>query len=152
METFFEKLRRFRSITWKDADQNLCTLAASILDQASGVLRTPYGTQTENKETETAGEFIPPGFADKEDNRGWWTIGTYTEDAADAGFFHGKNTMSVVCWYSFQNLVRMRLKQAREELRLNLYGSGSKIKRSSQASRNPVKRLRGSKFGRKPER
>lgn len=141
-------------ITWKDADQNLCTLAAVILDSAMTQIRghdtflTPVPT--------TNGQLIPPGWLEDGDSgRSIFSGQTHrimswgTPSAPDADL---STEITPLCWWSFQNLVRQRLLMAREDLRQNRYKQTRDARMSDQRSRNKHKRSKRSKFGRQPER
>ena len=120
-------------ITWEDADMNCCIIAASILSAAVLTLRVT-GTLGRGVLTTDNGETIPRDYAEDGERSvySWLTI-------------------SPICWWSFQNLVRIRLKQARKEIKENLYGRGNSEKVSKQASRNATRRS-GTKYGRKKTR
>lgn len=148
--------RNLRIITWKDADQNLVTLAASILNASSLGMRA-NGRQQGTFHTEPPVADIPPGFMDSENpHRGFWTFG-WSEltvntnlDSFDPGT--SEPLLSALCWYSFQNLIRQRMTQAREEIFLNLFPQNKALRMDKSYSRN-IKRVRdSSKFGREKER
>lgn len=128
-------MNKKKVITWEDADMNLCIIAASILDSAMMVLRAtnepPYRSAYYRTDD---GTVVPDDYASDEDR----TVYSWP-------------TLSPICWWSFQNLVRIRLREARKEIKNNLYGRGNRPKESGQSSRNPNGRS-GSKFGRQPSR
>lgn len=190
-------------ITWKDADQNLCWIAAFILDKAMHTLRArkdmrgPYPVGRSGN--------VDPGFAEDNGKRtvfsdegisfkgsyedgGYivadqlttsefeslvaplraimeeWNIGLnhWTHDElmpahSHLNFESWDNPAAFVgyspqCWWSFQNLVRQRLTQARQELKSNLYGKSNSRTLNRQSSRNKIKRKAGSKYNRQQER
>lgn len=144
--------RRKSLITWKDADQNLCTIAALILDDAN-LLRSPddfnYAYQVEGAEP------IQPGYAEDSGSRSVFsTEGGFVQsnDFLSDAIGDFRPTPAPLCWYSFQNLVRLHLKKSRKELKDNLYQQKDPVVSSKQESRNPVKRRSISKYGRKGER
>lgn len=145
-----------RIITWKDADQNLCALAASILDKASGALRTT-DIQTLPFQ-DTNGVNVPAGIAHQTE-RGFWSLGwtefevTQTAVFETDSFSPDSHLYSALCWYSFQNLVRLRLAHARAELKKNLFDQSKGLRQDDTASRNPKGRKKWtSKFRREKER
>jgi hypothetical protein len=141
-------------ITWKDADQNLCHIAAMILRDAMRELRQGHQEGLRPPMTRGKGP-IPRDYAYSED-RSWMSfngITDLTELADDAGIFDklddwwDKNvwllvgTHSTQCWWSFQNIVRFRLREARESLWENCYGANKrKSKKRTIHSRNRSKR------------
>jgi hypothetical protein len=140
-------------ITWKDADQNLCTLAAYIIHQSMVELRSSEFTLIEYPIED--GSKVPLNFG----SYGVRTVFSHGENMLyepDTGVLFPPETfgdvMSAQCWWCFQNLIKMKLKQARAELKKNLYGEGEKAKTSKQSSRNASARKRQSKFGRREER
>ena len=158
--------RKRRLITWKDADQNLCTLAASILDDASAELRATeeltgriqifpptLGPPAPTAWPVDGGEPVKAGMAEDGGHRSFWSAPweqmNTNDDLLETQYLP---QLTPQCWFSFQNLVMMRLKEAREDLRKNRYLKNNKFKSSEQISRNPLKRPEGSKFGRTPER
>lgn len=159
-----------RVITWRDADVAICRLAAYMLDDMD-TIRT-YEPQSNTYDTTVPFEKVAPGYASSRATRGWWTLGTegisQNPQFSDMGYFlspvlqiqaYLEQTfwgqmmpvgISQVCWYGFQNLIRLRLRQARQEIHKNLYKQGKKKKRNEQRTRNPLFR-QGTKFGRPQE-
>jgi hypothetical protein len=161
-------------ITWKDADQNLCTLAASILHAASVNLRS--GRTAAGPVAMTNGDFAMPGYAEKTAAGGGpgRTIfsGVRDPDATVPGYgIPGQqidepddredetkddnlnfNQPSSLCWWSFQNIIRFRLREAREELEKNLYPQKRRGSVNPNQSRNVKRERFKSKFGRQAER
>lgn len=160
-------------ITWKDADQNLCTIAAYILHQASVELRA---TRSGIPVLMTNGQFAAPGYAEKMQASAGRTIFSGNKDDAatmddPAGLPGGFSpeipddredetkddnlnvrSPSVLCWWSFQNIIRFRLREAREELEKNLYPQKRKGTVNPNQSRNLKRERDKSKFGRQAER
>ena len=157
-------MNRKSIITHKDADQNLCTIAALMLEDAMQQLRMTR--EEEHPIPMTNGEDAPPGFA--EDDGSKRTIFSadpqnVLENIEDTVFQYipaldqqfevfPTNRPATLCWWSLQNLIRFRLRQARQELADNCYPQSGEFKSDKQASRNPKKRPEASKFGRQPER
>lgn len=142
-------------ITWKDADQNLCTIAAYILHESMVELRNTQSPVSTWTYPLSDGSRVGAKFG-TEENRTIFsvTFGVlregvegYTIIPSAASYYPAPQ-----CWWSFQNLVRMKLKEARAELKANLYGQGEKVKTSGQSSRNAQPRTSQSKFGRQQER
>lgn len=136
-------------ITWKDADQNLCTIAAAILDNASSLLRAS-GNVAESYPTDGGGS-IEPGFAEPSGNRTYWS-GVVTNDFLPTDYRALGQGPSYQCWFCFQNMVRLRLEDARRELKRNRYLRKNAFKSSKQRSRNKITRPETGKAGRRPER
>ena len=144
-----------RAITWKDADQNLCTIAASILHNSMQTLRTSRelleGFELGSYPLDD-GTTVNAGFAQKAgSHRSHWS-GDYITGLHYQDFAEPRRGPSPQCWWCFQNLIRQRLEQARRELMDNRYIRVNKPKASKQESRNPVKRSPKGKYNRKPER
>lgn len=187
--------------TWRDADQNLCWIAAYILDEAMNTLRKNHDMSRESYPCYDGP--IPRGFLQEEgshrtifsDNAmrldGWFPSGGYgpgyelNEESSSAldqltelqegdySLFElvdgvgevvwqsfeqvdgNATTLTNVgitpqCWWSFQNLVRQRLKQARRELFENLYGRKRRDNRVSlHKTRNANKRSPGARYPRR---
>ena len=151
--------RQKKIITWKDADHNLCILAASMLHQASQSLRG--GRNMTVPRITTRGQQVPPGFAEV----AVWTGGpartVFTgpsrwgegggeyaiEDEDDDRDLNHKAPSSL-CWWAFQNIVRFELRRARKLLKENLYPQTKGKKTDPALSRNKDGRRAGSKYGR----
>jgi hypothetical protein len=152
-----EEMNKKNIITWKDADQNLCTIAAGMLDSAMGELRDsqPYIPYYDPMFM-SDGREVPHNYASATSR----TIMTYLQFGgwylgSGSGYPIGGGYASTLCWWCFQNIIRQRLKEARLELWKNLYTQRNRreSKRSSKKSRNRGKRMvNRSKFGRQPER
>jgi hypothetical protein len=144
-------------ITWKDADQNLCKLVGRILENASRELRAdtepPSDYFYSPQMTGGKGE-IPKDYA-SEGPRPWHAVGLtdlaeyknedglwdFLDEAFDAIAWGIAGDYSVQCWWSFQNIVRWRFRQARAEIVENLYGAKKrKSKKVRILSRNRNKR------------
>ncbi len=144
--------RERKLITWKDADQNLCTLAASMFENAMIILRSPEDSIVPFYPLDDGNQAFP-GMAEKEGSKR--SIMSEPEQPAPGpdevidSFWSGP---CPICWWSFQNLIRQRLAMARQELMDNRYLRNKEPGWSKQDSRNPNGRKEGSKFGRKPER
>lgn len=143
-------------ITWKDADQNLCTLAASILSNSMAALRSPLHATLGSSWPLEGGGMVERGYAQKSGSERTWATGDNSRAFIQIDIFHDdpleKIQPTVQCWWCFQNLIRQRLNQARQELQNNRYRRDREKKKSIQISRNPNGRPEGSKFGRRPER
>lgn len=147
-------------ITWKQADQNLCKLAASILNRAWTELRSDHDRQwTSPNQTRGKG---PVGFNFlTEHNQTWTTVASfnpdnelspfwedndislfeYADEWIDQWFYAMPGDYSLQCWWSFQNIIRWRLREARQALFENCYGRNPrKSKKVRIRSRNPSKR------------
>lgn len=135
--------RKKNLITWKDADQNLCTVAAAIFDAAMRELRANYD-QDFWYPTDDGGR-AESGMCEESGNRTFWSTDRSVPEVIREG-------LSQQCWWSFQNIIRMRLAQSRQEIQDNLYPQNRQHRTSKQSSRNPDKRRDGSKYGRQPER
>jgi hypothetical protein len=142
--------RRKSVITHKDADQNMCRLAAFCLDIAGKVMRdkTP---DTLGYYSRRDGSSIENGYNSSK-YQSWWSYNSlimFGNKSGDvASMLSSRNDASAICWYSFQNLIRIRLREARKEIKAARYMRKNKVKTSIQASRNPVKRSVKSKWGR----
>jgi hypothetical protein len=135
-------------ITWKDADQNLCTIAASLLANAMMSLR---GVRTMKGPWPTDdGEMIEPGFALDESSKRTVFSGDY--DPRDSFAASNDNQPCPQCWWCFQNMITQKLRVARAELKRNCYEQNRKLRTSKQRSRNPKGRSVKSKFQRQQER
>lgn len=150
------ELKNRRLITWKDADQNLCTVAAGILEAALNLRTTDNQVGTK---AHWPGESYAPGQWDSKTNHGWWSDGWNESDANNpkderAGSPYYQNYITALCWFSFVQMVRYRLRQARQELEANLYNQNRAIKWQKNSSRNKRgAKYRGtSKYGRSEER
>lgn len=139
-------------ITWKDADQNLMTIAISMIDAAKW-MRTSE-TQTITFDTDTPNRKVKPGWISKTAGQGWWTLLHRQSGMRTVVFDEGVSPeLSPTCWYSFVNMVRQRLTQARAEMHENLYPQKKKLRTDKTATRNPNGKRRSiSQFGRTPER
>lgn len=150
-----DELETKRIITWKDADQNLCYLACSLLDAADNIRSSAIMTQP--KAVDGDGDF-EPGFVEKnpESSRGWWSVGWQEQDCLDWDILSAIGAAPeypCLCWYSFQQLVRFRLAQARAELARNLFKQSRALRSDKGASRNQKTRSKWfSKFNRAKER
>lgn len=147
-------------ITWKDADQNLCRIAAIILRDAMRELRVEVPGPWRPNMTRLKGK-IPKDYAAPPGE--WW--GWHSENGhmgvPDGQGGHGEHDefygyldifldelkwewqgdLSIQCWWGFQNIVRWRLREARESLWENCYGSNKrKTKHRRIHSRNRNKR------------
>jgi hypothetical protein len=143
-------------ITWKDADDAACHAAALMLQEASLALRASYDAPGSHRTDD--GKGASPGMGEENSKRTWWTYGWVGADgnvAIDDGEFDILNLDSAqaadppidrICWWSFQNLIRLRLKEARQEIHDALFAQGTRLRESDQRSRNARKRRRGSKF------
>lgn len=139
-------------ITWKDADQNLCTLAAYILHQAMVELRSSQSTTVEYPIDDGTRTAVDMG-SDTPRTVFSCVQAMLTEDDYGVPFPENDgDTPSAQCWWCFQNLIRMKLAEARKELKRNLYGTGSESKVNKQSSRNYTFRTSRSKYGRQAER
>ena len=152
-------------ITWKDADQNLCTIAAFILHAAMVELRQSNNLPGPIMPLMTNGErvshsFVSPyprsifGFGEDTGVFGneWFNNDIYSGDGGGPGT-NNDGSPSSLCWWSFQNIVRFYLREAREEIKANLYARREREKRATpKRSRNYSKRSQGSKFGRTKDR
>ncbi len=158
-------MKEQKIITWKDADRNLCALAAAMFHLASEELRDHRPLDKDYPLTN--GKMLD-GFLATEENKSPFT-GRAPHDKKPADYDHEKaiekwnellglplkyandvwieRTHSELCWYSFQNLIRQRLKMARQELYDALYGQSREQRTSKQHTRNPNGRKKGSKFG-----
>jgi hypothetical protein len=129
--------REKKIMTWKEADQRLCACAAPMIHDAMAmrmsqeVFRIRTATPLPETPEDADGNSYPPGI---------WT----GQDTGDV--IWSRNEMAPQCFYSFVNLIRLRLKAHRLLLYRNLFGKGNSLNRSKQRSRNPNGRKRGSKF------
>lgn len=163
METLSQPKKLMREenlITWKDADLNLCRLVMGMLEDASYSLRS-YAAHDAAPLTTTMGKQVGGGYAEDNSNRtffsGRWDVyifemmGDYSIPYMWQWLFdEDTQGISLQCWWSFQNILRYRLKEARKELKRNLYQNNrSKVRTDKNFSRNLYKRVKGvSKFGR----
>jgi hypothetical protein len=143
-------------ITWKDADQSTMYLAGYLLDSLSLLLRQKGGSGILGIYNRADGTLISDGYVSEDEGQGWWTYDpntSYTEGGGGIFSLNDQtlNKPSLVCWYSMQNLVRIRLREARQSIKKARYGQNKEPKASKQVSRNPNGRKKGSKFGRKKE-
>lgn len=135
-------------ITWKEADLAMVYLGFSMIATLGTELRNngsdPVGSYPTEDGTIRNGQFLEVGNV-----QGWWSCTpTLVHLMGSGGFFanlpwgdKSDDNPSAVCWYSIQNLVRLRLRDARKEIHRKLMRQ-NKVKRSSrQSSRN--------QFGRK---
>ncbi len=158
-------MRKKNLITWKDADQNLCHLAAVMLSNAMQELRNS-GVQTGDFVMDN-GKELPPGYAEPDGSKRTIysdeptsllsAVGdadiSYEISPDDVVFYFDTDRPSTLCWWSFQNLIRWRLRKARRELARNVYQSKPfKKETEKNCSRNQEKRPEGSKYGRQAER
>ncbi len=139
-----------RVITWRQADYNLCLVAAEFI-QSIQWIRTENG-ETEwqpshdsvgeigdvneiEKDYEDYGFFIwqnePHDSTGRQFPRGTWT------NHENSTIWTGKAFGCPQCFYSLVNITRLVLKKQRLMLYKNLFGKGEKSKTSKQSSRNP---------------
>jgi hypothetical protein len=143
-------------ITWKDADQNLCTLAAALIDSSLAFLHAPENKWIVEDATELD-ELIPDIFSPKilpdepTDTTGR-TFKRGTWSTSDTAPIWSHRYLSPQCHYAFMNMIRLALKHQRLMLKRNLMGQDRRHRISGQSSRNATGRKQESKYGRKPER
>lgn len=157
-------MRKKSLITWKDADQNLCTIAAFIFHQAMVEIRNPDPpNMLKEPKWMSNGQAVPPSYASTwprsvtswgldNDFMGWFGN---TSGGPYGVVFTYIPQPSTLCWWCFQNIVRQRLREARLELKKNCYPQNRKRKtrREVHKTRNQGKRfVNRSKYGRHPER
>lgn len=163
-------MRHKNVITWKDADQNLCHLAALMFENALQELRPPRDMT--NPWPMDNGKDVEPGYAEEDGSKRTVftdapSINTFIpqdeeierpkegsiEITDEYSYYFDAARPSSICWWSFQNLIRWRLRKARLELSKNLYGARKfKNETEKNASRNLKKRPEQSKYGRQAER
>lgn len=145
-------MRAKKVITWKDADQNLCTLAASILSNSMDALRRGEAG-TFDWPLEGGGTASPGMGQEIGSRRSIWSCDEAIVIDPRARIEDNRILeASPQCWWSFQNMIRMRLAQARQDLKDNRYLRNNPPKSSKQDSRNPDGRPPRGKYGRKRER
>lgn len=148
-------------ITWKDADQNFCSLATRVLLSARGLAYVEDMPKSHPTTNPSFYPHIPPGFNDKDGSASSIFSIPYVEIRRASGesisSLENQNHESkgyfgsAQCSYCFLNMIRLRIIEARQELLNNCYKRSKKAKSSSQASRNDFKRGQ-TKFQRLPDR
>jgi hypothetical protein len=149
------ELKNKRIITWRDADQNLVTIAASLL--AAVYLIRSYIPMTTPVHRENGDAFNPGDLDDHSNGAGFWSF-QWTEEETHqpiqpSAAEDPRSQYSILCWYSFVQMIRYRLRQSRQEVEANLYTQKRAL--TTQVGRSRNKRGKGShtsKFGRTKER
>jgi hypothetical protein len=110
-------------ITWIEADRAVLRLANYILALARAELRDTQIFKPFERAYPVEGEEISVerGFVSDDPEDSWWTVDPGEIEGNTRGIgtrtpYEKSNQPSAVCWWSFQNLVRLRLMQARQEV------------------------------------
>ena len=129
-------------MTWKAADQAVTRLGFLLIENASRRLRDTGSDLAGSYPTADPG-FVSNGFVSDDPSQSWWTYDSETVQTIGDGIdipypdaHADAKVPSNICWYSFQNLIRIRMKEAREEIYQNLLSQNREPRTSKQASRN----------------
>lgn len=148
-----EKKER-RVITWKQADMNLCKVAAAFIQSIQkirtidpGFWGNPFLEANDNREKgmDDMIDYFEYGFPDTLQNPPVDTTGrefpagTWTNNE-EATIWTSQFYGCPQCFYCLVNITRLTLKKQRLMIYRNLFGKGEAMKKSTQSSRNPYKR------------
>lgn len=132
-------------ITWREADRAMLDCAFQLLAFLSLQLRYPERRDTRGSYPIAGGGVIRNGYMKEAGNtQSWWSDHPGTVHLMNEGGFMANlpdsddtnDRPSAICWYSIQNLVRLRLKDARRELEQKLMPQRKRKRTSKQSSRN----------------